>query len=29
MKSFSITEALVYNPNLKSMKKKPIESDIQ
>lgn len=29
MKSFSITEALVYNPCLQSMKKKAIESDIQ
>lgn len=29
MKSFSITEVMIYNPTLKSMKKKPIESDIQ
>jgi|JI10StandDraft_1071094.scaffolds.fasta_scaffold4903702_1 hypothetical protein len=29
MKSFAITEILLYNPTLKSSKKKPIESDIQ
>lgn len=29
MKSFAILEVLVYNPTLKSEKKKPIESDIQ
>lgn len=29
MKSFSIAETLIYNPTLKSQKKKPIESDIQ
>ena len=29
MKSFTISEALIYNPTLKSMKKKPIEADIQ
>ena len=29
MKSFTISEVLIYNPTLKSMKKKPIESDVQ
>lgn len=29
MKSFGIGEVLIYNPTLKSLKKKPIESDIQ
>lgn len=29
MKNFSIDEILIFNPKLKSQKKKPIESDIQ
>ncbi len=29
MKSFLIDEVLIYNPIIKSKKKKPIESDIQ
>jgi len=29
MKQFVIDEVLIYNPTVKSKKKKPIESDIQ
>lgn len=29
MKPFQIDEILIYNPTVKSKKKKPIESDIQ
>ena len=29
MKNFKIDEVLIYNPKIKSQKKKPIESDIQ